>query len=317
MTQTSSPLFTIVMPAYRARATIAVAVASVLAQTETDFELLIVDDGSPDDTAAVALRAANGDPRVGVIRQENAGPAEARNRGIAAGSGELVAFLDADDRWAPEYLARHRDCFAARPMLGVSFARVRFLDPTLTVPGRTSQHVAQLTLARALGENLVCTTSNLVTRRLVIDRVGGFDTAMTHAEDQEWIVRVLASTTWEAGGIDAPLIDYRMSAQGLSADLGRMEAGWRTMIERARARAPLAVEAAEPAARALFERYLARRALRTGQSARQALRHLHAALRHHPFALLTHEPKRTLMTLAGAIGAALLPAAFVRAAIAR
>jgi len=312
-----APLFTVVMPAYKAAATIGVAIASVLHQTEGRFELIVVDDGSPDDTTAQAEAAAAGDPRVRVIRQENAGPAIARNHGIAQGTSRLVAFLDADDRWAPDALARHRDHFDAVPSVGVSFGRIRFYDPALTAGGRASAHVPVMSLALSIGENPICTTSNLVARREVFARAGGFNPALTHAEDQEWVARVLASTRWDVCGIDAILVDYRTSAGGLSADLTRMRDGWRTMIDGIRALAPAKVGAAEAEASALFERYLARRALRIGQPAASAFSHLWTAFRHSPIALLKHAPRRTLLTAAGILAASLLPPSLVRAAVVR
>ncbi len=312
-----TPLFTVVMPCFRARETIGVAVRSVLTQTEPSFELLIVDDGSPDDSAAVALAAAAGDPRVRILVQENKGPAAARNHGAADGIGTLVAFLDSDDRWADDLLARHRTRFAMEPCLGVSFARTRFYDAAMAQPGRMSAHVDRLTLSHVLGENPVCTTSNIVARRSVLDSVGGFDLTMKHAEDQEWLVRVLAITAWEIRGIDAALVDYRMSAAGLSADLGAMQAGWEAMIERARGYARAKIGAAEPGARALFHRYLARRALRTGQGSSEALNHMLLALRYSPIALIAGGLRRSLMTAAGALACATLPAGVVRATISR
>jgi hypothetical protein len=298
---TASPLFTVVMPAFNAAGSIATSVASVLAQKERRFELIIVDDGSPDDTAETALRAAGGDQRVRLIRQANQGPAAARNRGVRAGSAPLLAFLDADDRWAPDTLRRHYIHFLARPALGVSFARIRFFDATLTEPGRVSAFVEAPELAVLLGENPVCTTSNLTARREVFDAVGGFDPALTHAEDQEWVARVLAISDWQVRGLDEFLVDYRMSANGLSADLRAMQAGWSAMMARIAALAPERAGAARAEATALFQRYLARRALRTDQGAGPALRHLLAALRHSPIALLTHQPVRTAMTAAGAL----------------
>jgi glycosyltransferase involved in cell wall biosynthesis len=313
----AAPMFSVIIPCFRARETVATAVISVLAQTESNFELILIDDGSPDDTAAVAIATANGDPRVRLIRQPNRGPAAARNRGVAAGSGLFLAFLDSDDRWAPDFLARHRDHFAARPNLGVSFARIRFFDSRMARPGRVSAHVPSLSLVNALGENAVCTTSNLSARREVWKQIGEFDTTMSHAEDQEWVVRVLAGSDWQVGGIDAELVDYRMSVSGLSADIDRMAAGWRTMIECARILAPGAVADAEAPARALFERYLARRVLRTGQNPARALAHLRTAFAHSAWTLFRQAPKRTLLTLAGAVGAVLLPFRPFRSIISR
>src|ERR1700712_3158019 len=81
------PLFTVVMPCFCAHETVVTALASVLGQSEADFEMIVVVDAPPDSTAAIVLQAANGDPRVRLLRQQNAGPAAARNNGVAAGSG--------------------------------------------------------------------------------------------------------------------------------------------------------------------------------------------------------------------------------------
>jgi glycosyltransferase involved in cell wall biosynthesis len=96
------PKVTIIIPLYNKAAYIKRALDSVLAQTFTDFELLVIDDGSTDGGGEIVHRC--GDARVRLIRQENAGPAHARNRGIDEAGGELVAFLDADDEWTPRYL---------------------------------------------------------------------------------------------------------------------------------------------------------------------------------------------------------------------
>ena len=311
------PIFTVVIPCYRAATTITASVTSVCGQTEADFELIVVDDGSPDASAAVALAAAAGDKRVRVVRQDNAGAAVARNFGAALGTGRLIAFLDSDDRWAPDVLARHRDHFANHGLVGVSFGRVRFFDTTMTTPGRRSAHVAKLDLALALGENPTCTTSNIAVRRCLFNATGGFDTNLTHAEDRDWLVRVLAPTRWEIAGIDAEMVDYRMSPAGLSADLGKMRAGWEAMMARTRRLNPEAAAKTEGAARALFYRYLARRALRTGQSPIYALSHMIAAFWHGACALLTNSPRRSALTIAGALAATILPIAVVRHAVAR
>lgn len=299
------------MPCFRAGNTVATALASVLGQSEPDFEVILVDDGSPDETVAIALHAAGGDTRVQVLRQQNAGPAAARNNGVAAGSGRLIAFLDADDRWSDGLLARHRERFATDDQLGISFARVCFYDPALLQPGPISAHAKRLSLLQMLGENPVCTMSNVVVRRTAYEQAGGFDETMRHAEDQEWVSRMLATTPWKVMGIDAVLVDYRMSKSGLSADLDNMRSGWQAMIERVRFYAPAEVAEAEAGAAALFQRYLARRALRTDQPG--ALCHMLAAFRHSTMTLLANAPKRTLLTTAMALASVLLPRWLVHA----
>jgi hypothetical protein len=308
----ATPLFTVVIPCYRAATTIATAISSVIAQNETDFELIVVDDGSPDDSISVAISTFGDDPRCRILPKANGGPSLARNIGVGAGRGRLVAFLDADDRWDPGLLAAHRDHFAACPSLGVSFARTRFYDPDMASPGRISAHHASLGLGQMLAENPLCSTSNLVVRRDVFTAAGGFDVGLTHAEDQEFVARILATTSFEVAGIDAELVHYRNSLAGLSADLDRMAQGWDRMMQRVRSYAePTAFDAVERPAAALHARYLARRALRTGQPALLALDHLRTAFRTAPRALLGPEFRRTLLTAAGVVAALALPRCLV------
>ena len=99
----SSPRFTIVIPAFNAARTIGSSIRSVLQQTEQDFEVVVVDDGSTDDTVECARSFAT-DPRVRVISQRNKGPSAARNAAVAAARALYVSMLDADDLWLPEYL---------------------------------------------------------------------------------------------------------------------------------------------------------------------------------------------------------------------
>jgi len=311
----ASAAVSVIIPCYRATATLQTAVRSVLAQSFADFELVIVDDGSPDATRLMAEQLAETDSRIRVICQNNAGPAAARNLGLSHSHAPIVAFLDADDRWTPDLLAQHVARFHAHAECGVSFARIRFFDPFLLQPGRVSAAVGQLKLAHVLGENPTCTTSNIVARRTVFEAVGGFDEKLTHGEDQEWIARVLATTSWLVSGLPRVLVHYRTSPAGLSADLERTRSGWLAMLDCVRVYAPQAVADAEPEAAALFNRFLARRALRTGQ-ARAAIRPMLQAWRSSPMALITRQPIRTMMTTAGAL-AALLPGNPARALLAR
>ncbi len=304
----SPPLFTVVIPCYRCVATITAAIESVLAQTERDFELIVVDDACPDNSGAYAKAAIGADPRGRVVRQANAGPAAARNHGARLGHGLMIAFLDADDRWTPDTLAHHRDHFDATDQLGISFGRVRFYDQTLTTPGRLSAYVPSLGLAESLAENPTCTASNLVVRSYLFSALKGFEESLSHAEDQDFILRTLATTSYRVQGLDAELVHYRMSPRGLSADLEAMERGWRQMVQRSQSYIdPGQFAVAEPNARALFSRYLARRALRTGYPARVALHYFWSALRARPSALFAAETKRTCMTAAGLLAALSLP----------
>lgn len=311
-----TPYFSVVMPAYNAVATLAETMASVIAQTDTDWELLIIDDGSTDTTFALACGLALGEPRIKVVTKANGGVSAARNLGAVLAEGRVIAFLDADDVLTPDALALHRQHFEANPQLAVSYGRVAFCNARLEPQGRLSAHPpAQLHPAMALGENPACTGSNLVVRRDVFARTGGFDKTLRHAEDQEWLFRTLASGAGTISGIDRVLVLYRASPGGLHGDLDAMEAGWETMIARAALAAPDAVRRHRPLAKALHLRSLARRALRVPTQAGQALPFMLRALVHAPS--LLWQSRRTVQTLAGALAAALIPTHSGRAVLAR
>ena len=110
-TQKTEPLFSIVIPTYNREDSILNTINGCLAQTLADFELVIVDDGSEDNTAE-AVKAVD-DPRIHYIYQDNSGPAAARNAGVSAAQGKYIAYLDADDKWYPEYLQTAHDFIKA------------------------------------------------------------------------------------------------------------------------------------------------------------------------------------------------------------
>ena len=121
------PSFNVVMAAYNASATIEAAIRSVLGQTRPDFELIIVDDGSTDDTARRVEQFLS-DPRVRLIRQENRGAPTARNTAIEAGRGRYVTILDSDDLLMPTYLERVGGALDDNPAAGFAFADAWRLD---------------------------------------------------------------------------------------------------------------------------------------------------------------------------------------------
>ena len=303
--QTVKPAqISVVMPVYNAAATLEASIASVQAQDFDAFELIAVDDGSSDASLAQLLALAMRDPRIRVVSRDNGGVSSARNLGVEIASAPLIAFLDADDLWDMAKISAHLAAHRAQPDLVASYARIAFIGAhAAALPGaRTlSSLVANpLGLLSVLGENPVCTASNLVVRRDAFLACGGFDAALGFAEDQELVARMVARGG-AVIGIDAVLTGYRLSMMGLSMDLDRMHAGWRKVVDR---------HLDDPAARArleaLYYRYLARRALRSGGRAGLALRYVLLGLRQDIGGFL-NEPKRSMATIAAALIAPLLP----------
>ena len=295
----STPLFSIVIPCYNSSATILEALRSVFRQTCNDFEIIIVDDGSVDDSAEKVAEFTSRRPRVTIIRQSNGGVSRARNGGIQNARGRLIAFLDADDFWDPRFLETHARRFQADPSLGLSFSVVRFVDHTGRGTGEYSRpKLSGLTADELLATNPCTTCSSIAVRREVIADIGEFDTELRRAEDQEWLFRV-ALSPWKIEGVRTPLVSYRNSADGLSSNLDGMYADFLNMLDRARQRAPELVDKSGPIAAARMSRYLARRALRLRQARSVARRYMAQALIKAPRILL-NEPKQTLATLVSA-----------------
>jgi len=171
-----------IVPVFNGEAFIGEALESVFAQTLLPAEVIVVDDGSSDRTADVVRRFGK---RVRYLRQQNAGPAAARNRGIEAASGELIAFLDADDLWLEEKLARQAQRFARRPELEISLTHVRnfWVAELRAEEERMQDHP----LATSALPGYV--TQAMMARRRVFETVGPFDEKLRVGEDTDWFLR--------------------------------------------------------------------------------------------------------------------------------
>ncbi|GJG86374.1 glycosyl transferase [Gemmatimonadetes bacterium T265] len=181
----------VVIPAYNAARYLGEAARSALAQTHAALELVVVDDGSTDDTLAVA-RALD-DRRVRVLHVPNGGRARARNLGVAAARpSAYVAFLDADDVWDADKLATQLAWLAAHPDAAGVGSFMRYISSTGRVLGETGQEIDDAAHALVARAELAPfpVSSCLVVRRAAFDTLGGFDPALREAEDLEFMARL-------------------------------------------------------------------------------------------------------------------------------
>jgi GT2 family glycosyltransferase len=207
-TKAAAPRFSVVIPAYNARATLARALDSVLAQTWPAHEIIVVDDGSSDDTEEVV--AAYGD-RVIYLQQKNAGPSAARNRGVAAASGDWAAFLDADDWYYPGRLQAHAEIIAADPGLdflvaGFDYrdAEGNLIEPSIartSLGRRLQQQVGKNGHAVIEGETIgefiaqqFSDTRGLSLPRRTFMALGGFPVDLRICEDVAFLLRLCAAS---------------------------------------------------------------------------------------------------------------------------
>ena len=206
LVQAAPPTVTVVIPTYNRAALLPRALRSVLAQTHQDFEVLVVDDGSTDDTASVV--ADTGDARVRYVRQpENAGVAAARNRGLRESRGTFIAFLDSDDEWRPEKLAMQLELFdthsdeTALVYTGVENVRT---DGTSSIDRPRDRGNVY---ARMLAVNVIHGGgSNVMIRRSVVATAGFFHETLPAIEDYDYWLRI--TRFFRVDYVDAPLVRY-------------------------------------------------------------------------------------------------------------
>lgn len=209
-------LISIVTPAYNCAATLEATVESVLRQTDANWELLLVDDGSQDTTWETIQRLSARDARIRAVRNEiNCGVGATRNRGVSLARGDWIAFLDSDDLWEPDKLEKQRALHRRHPEAGLLYtgsgfltADGRRLDYVLHVPERIERH-------ELLRQNLISCSSVLV-RRELLERFPMQDGRDLHEDFVVWL-RILSEEPC-AFGLDEPLLLYRLSESSKSSN---------------------------------------------------------------------------------------------------
>jgi len=212
----------VILPVFNGQRYLAEAIESALAQTRPPLEILVVDDGSTDGSARVAQEAADRDGRIRCVSQSHAGIGAARNAGVGLAQGDYLAFLDADDVWAPEKLALQRAVFDRDPGVDLVFGHViQFLSPELSQEQRRVIHCSDAAMPAYVA-------GTLLVSREVFRRVGPFDTALRVGEFLHWYQRA-ADLHLEMCMLPDVLLKRRIHA----SNQGRRERDARTDYARA------------------------------------------------------------------------------------
>ena len=317
--QSSSPLVSVVIPMYNVEKYIEQAVLSVLSQSYSNFEVICIDDESPDNSSDLVSQFK--DNRIRVIRQANRGLAGARNTGLASAKGKYIALLDADDFWAQDKLEQHVAHLESNPDVDVSYCQSLFVDEQGKLMG-VGQYPK---LNDVLNKDILCRNpvgngSAPVIRAKLLKQFGFhleltgrpryeyFNESLRQSEDIEFWIRCALEHKAKFAGVGLPLTYYRVNEEGLSANLTKQLASWELAMSLNAKNHPTFFAKWYPLAKAYQYRYLCRRAVQS-QMPDTALKLAFNAIKTNKN-ILFEEPARTLSTLICASMAKLFGATF-------
>jgi glycosyltransferase involved in cell wall biosynthesis len=240
---TSAPLVSVVIPAYNAAATLDQTLHSARAQTHRALEIIVVNDGSTDQTRAIAQQHAAVDDRVQILDQDNAGLAAARNAGWHRAQSDLIAFLDADDLWAPRKIERQLEALrVGGQKVGLVYCGSVRIDAKgmvtsrWAVPHREGDVLAQLFTGNFVGNGSVV----LVRRQALID-ANGFETALRAADAQgceDYLLQCRIAEKYHFAVVPEHLVGYRHLPNNMSSNRPRMLRSWMLVVDEMRGRHP-------------------------------------------------------------------------------
>lgn len=292
-----SPKVSVVVPAYNVRAYIQDALVSLERQSFDKFEVIVVDDGSTDDTAEVVKPFCDRDSRFQLVQKQNGGLSSARNCGIHHARAEYIALLDGDDVYEQDKLAAHVALLDRNADVGVAYSASQAIreDGRSTFMSLSGKPLMSDPLLALLCKNFVGHGSNAAFRRSLCDEIGEFDETLRSFEDLDFWLRVAATRRWRFYREPRVLCLYRVRPSGLSFNVVQMQRCCLQVIESAYQRSPEVVEPMLPTAYAYMYRYLARLSLTAGD-AEQAHDFIDQALAAN-YAIFYRDP-RSLLTLA-------------------
>ncbi|MCD4781953.1 MAG: glycosyltransferase family 2 protein [Candidatus Omnitrophica bacterium] len=205
----------IVMPAYNAQDYIEETIASVLAQTCHDYELIIVDDGSTDRTRDIASEFVRKHSSIiRLISQKNQGPSVARNSGIQSADGEYIAFLDSDDLWAKEKLELQLQRFHSHPEFQLVHTNRKRIHPDgQEIPSAHRIVPEGQLFDELIWDNCICTSSVMVRRKCLLE-VGGFDESPELLRSEDYDLWLRLAHKYEFGFVSLPVTLYRVQTSG-------------------------------------------------------------------------------------------------------
>ena len=264
----NKPLISVILPVYNGERTIEETIRSVLNQTFSDFELIIINDGSQDNTLKAIEKIE--DTRIQVFSYPNAGQAASRNRGISKAKGEYIAFIDADDLWTHDKLEAQLDALQEHPTAALAYSWTDYIDESgkLLHPGRHTTANGKV-LEKLIVNNFLENGSNPLIRKSVFEKVGVFEESLPPAED--WDLWLRTAEEYEFVCVPAAQILYRVTVNSSSSNIIKQEIQCRKVLDSAFDRAPNSLQSLKPKSFANLYKYLTWKAIEGYPSRRNGI----------------------------------------------
>lgn len=282
---TSSPLVSVIIPAYNAERFIERTLQSVLAQTYQNIEVIVVDDGSHDHTATIVQSIAQQEHRVHFFQQANAGVASARNFAIQKSRGELIAPIDSDDIWYPQNLERQVHRIIEDTSLGLVYSWSIEINEDDQMSGgfHASDFQGEIYVA-LLNQNFIGNASAVLIRRRCLEEVGGYNCTLRAqnaqgGEDLDLYLRI--AEHYRVGVVPEFLVGYRQVANSMSRNCDSMAKSQALVLEAAQQRCPEIPSSIYRWSTSRFSLYLAHQSYRS-ENTQQTLHWLHRAFKLDP-----------------------------------
>ena len=229
------PLISVIIPVFNGEKTIKETIESVLNQTWSDLEIIVINDGSNDSTLGILNRLQ--DPRLKIFSYSNAGLAASRNRGIFLAIGKYISFIDADDVWTLDKLEAQLNALKVNPQAAVAYSWTNWIDESGQFLRPGGHIIANGNVyEQLLKRDFIESGSNVLIRTEALTEVGSFDESVKAVEDWDMWLRLAAC--YEFVCVPLPQILYRISPNSMSTDVLQMERSSLGVIEKALANAP-------------------------------------------------------------------------------
>ncbi|ERT09960.1 glycosyl transferase 2 family protein [Lyngbya aestuarii BL J] len=264
------PLVSVVIPSYNAQAFISRTLESVLCQTYTNLEVIVVDDGSQDQTAEIVQRFAQQDKRVTLLQQLNLGVAAARNLGIEQSKGEFIAPIDADDIWYPQNIEKQVQCFlTSKPSVGLVYSWTVDIDENdVLTGGFRAARIEEDVYVTLLCHDFVANASCVLIRRSCLEKTGSYNTKLREQNGQggeDWDLYLRMAEHYQFRVVPEFLVAYRKHSHSMSCDCVSMAKSRELIWESISQKYPQMPAIIQQLSNSSFYMYLASASSRTGQ----------------------------------------------------